>query len=127
MRELIDRDENALYESIRGRGASEMLVSLVRAVKEVRIRHSDRDREVVDDGVEPLMITASDLAQMLQISERQIWRMRDTGRLPSPIELGPKNLRWSRGEILEWIEAACPTRRNWESRKQNSSKRNRTT
>jgi predicted DNA-binding transcriptional regulator AlpA len=67
--------------------------------------------------VEPRLLKAIDLADLLQISEREIWRMRDSGRLPATIDLGPKNIRWSREEILGWIEAGCPRRQDWEAKK----------
>ena len=80
-------------------------------------RHRVGGEKPDEEGSGPLLLTANDLAEMLQISERQIWRMRDTGRLPVPIELGPKNIRWPREEILDWIDAGCPKRQVWEARK----------
>ncbi len=68
----------------------------------------------VNGDNEPLLLTARDLARMIKISEREVWRMRDCGKLPAPIEFGPKMIRWSKEEINAWIEAGCPKRQSWD-------------
>jgi predicted DNA-binding transcriptional regulator AlpA len=45
------------------------------------------------------LLSAADLAAMLKVSVRSVWRMRDDGRLPKPLELGKQMLRWDRDEI----------------------------
>src|SRR5579875_1124789 len=61
------------------------------------------------------LLTIRDLSDLLRVSVRELWRMRDNGRLPNPIEFGPKNIRWPRDEILAWVEAGCPRRSLWEA------------
>ena len=63
-----------------------------------------------------LAISARELAQMLGVSLRQIWRLNASGKLPRPLRIGG-SVRWSRQEIVEWFEAGCPDRRTWQARK----------
>jgi excisionase family DNA binding protein len=55
----------------------------------------------------PLLITARQLADKLQISTRTLWRMLSAKRLPAPIRLGGI-VRWRSDEIEEWISSGCP-------------------
>jgi excisionase family DNA binding protein len=61
----------------------------------------------------PILASAADVAQMLQLSSRTIARMNSSGKLPRPIRLG-RSVRFSRNEIQAWIDAGCPNRRTWE-------------
>src|SRR5690606_16763111 len=54
-----------------------------------------------------LLITADELANLLGLSTRTVWRMHSAGRLPAPIKLG-RAVRWRHKEIHAWIEAGCP-------------------
>ena len=40
------------------------------------------------DEADPLLITAAELGQLLQISTRTLWRLRSAGELPQPVRLG---------------------------------------
>jgi excisionase family DNA binding protein len=51
--------------------------------------------------------TADQLAEMLQVSLRQIWLMRDAGSIPAPFQVG-RLVRWSRASIDTWIAAGAP-------------------
>jgi predicted DNA-binding transcriptional regulator AlpA len=51
--------------------------------------------------------TAKDLARMLRISERTVWRMRDSGRLPKPLQFRHV-LRWPRAVVDDWLARGCP-------------------
>ena len=52
---------------------------------------------------EPLLINVVQVAAMLGISERHVWRLRDRDILPRPRKLGHRTL-WSRLEIVQWAE-----------------------
>ena len=56
---------------------------------------------------QPILITAAELAHMLQISVRTLWRLRSAGQLINPIRIGG-NTRWRLDEVREWIAAGCP-------------------
>jgi excisionase family DNA binding protein len=68
----------------------------------------------------PLCIDAAELARLLNVSERQVYRLRDAGRLPAPIKFGGC-VRWSLREIEAWIAAGAPRRREWEAIRQNTT------
>ena len=73
-------------------------------------------QEQVVGNTQAIAISASDLAQLLGVSLRQVWRLNAAGRLPSPVRLGG-SVRWNREEIVQWFEAGCPDRQTWEARK----------
>jgi len=66
---------------------------------------------------EALAVRARELAEMLNVSLRQIWRLNASGKLPRPIRLGG-SVRWDREEVQRWFEASCPDRRSWEATKE---------
>ncbi len=61
-----------------------------------------------------LLVTASELAKLLGVSVRQIWRMNSAGKIPKPIRMG-NCVRWMIKEIEAWLEAGVPDRVSWES------------
>jgi predicted DNA-binding transcriptional regulator AlpA len=63
-----------------------------------------------------LAVSARQLAEMLDVSLRQVWRLNAAGKLPRPIRLGG-SVRWNREEIQRWFETGCPDRKTWEARK----------
>ena len=59
-----------------------------------------------------LVLTVSDLAELLRTSERTLHRLNSGGRIPQPFRLGGQ-LRWNRQEVEAWVEAGMPDRRAW--------------
>jgi len=55
----------------------------------------------------PALISATELAELLQISTRTLWRLRSAGKLIRPIRLGGST-RWSLDEVQTWIAEGCP-------------------
>lgn len=55
----------------------------------------------------PLLLTAEQVAGMLNISVRSVWRLRSAGMLPEPVKVGG-NVRWNARGIREWIAQGCP-------------------
>jgi predicted DNA-binding transcriptional regulator AlpA len=53
-------------------------------------------------GEIPSSLGVSDLAKLFNVSERHIRRLQMTGRLPEPIRLGKRCLRWPRPVIEEF-------------------------
>ena len=53
------------------------------------------------------LITAVQLADLLSISERTLYRLKSTGQLPKPISLGG-SVRWRLSEVRSWIAQGCP-------------------
>lgn len=52
-------------------------------------------------------LSAGEVAARLGIRERQVYRMKNDGRLPQPVKLGGLT-RWSRRAIADWVENHCP-------------------
>jgi len=63
-----------------------------------------------------MAISARELADLLGISMRQVWRLNSAGKLPRPVRIGG-SVRWKRQEIMDWFEAGCPDRKTWDARK----------
>lgn len=55
-----------------------------------------------------LLATPSQVAELLQVSTRTLWRMRREQKLPEPIRLGAA-VRWRRDEINQWVKEGCPS------------------
>ena len=53
------------------------------------------------------LLTVRDVARLLALSERSVWRMSDAGKLPVPVRIGAA-VRWRRAEIEQWISEGCP-------------------
>lgn len=67
-----------------------------------------------------LTANAGQVAKMLGVSVRQVWRLHTTGRLPKPVRLG-NCVRWRRAEVEAFVAAGCPTREKWEQLQQTAS------
>jgi excisionase family DNA binding protein len=55
---------------------------------------------------QPLLLTVDEVAQLLGLSRRTVWRLRSTGRIPAPVRIG-RSVRWRRADVDEWISARC--------------------
>jgi excisionase family DNA binding protein len=53
------------------------------------------------------LVNARELAKLLSISERSLYRLKSTGELPAPVVLGG-SVRWRLKEIHDWINKGCP-------------------
>ena len=56
---------------------------------------------------DPLMLKVEDVATMLAISTRQVFRLADCGKMPRPLKLGGA-VRWRIGDVQTWIDKGCP-------------------
>ncbi len=59
------------------------------------------------DSLRSELITAVQFAQLLNVSERTLYRLKSTGKLPNPIVLGGL-VRWRVSEVHRWIDQGCP-------------------
>jgi excisionase family DNA binding protein len=53
------------------------------------------------------LLDVKSVAALLDCSPRHVYRLADTGRMPSPLKLGHL-ARWNRKAIMGWIDAGCP-------------------
>lgn len=68
----------------------------------------------------PLLLSAEDVAGLLNLSLSTVWRMSSAGKLPRPLSLSRGLTRWLRSDVEAFIELAAergcwPTRREFES------------
>jgi predicted DNA-binding transcriptional regulator AlpA len=63
------------------------------------------------EAQEPLLITALELARLLHVSLRTLWRLNSAGKVPTPVRLGA-SVRWRSDEVRQWIAEGCPTRKS---------------
>jgi predicted DNA-binding transcriptional regulator AlpA len=57
---------------------------------------------------EPLLISVDELAMILKMSPRSVWRNLSAGKIIEPVRIGG-SVRWRFQEIKNWIEQGCPT------------------
>lgn len=67
-----------------------------------------------DTETPPLTLNVADMARELKTSTKTIQRMHLDGRLPAPIVIGSRTLRWSRDALMRWIAAGAPPREEFE-------------
>jgi len=59
------------------------------------------------------LLSAKELAAILAVSVRTIWRLRSSGVLPKPVTIGG-SIRWEQKRIENWIACGCPDRKTFE-------------
>jgi len=57
--------------------------------------------------------SAKQVAAILGVSVRQVWRLDSAGKLPKKFRIGG-SCKWLRSEIESWVSAGCPDRQAWE-------------
>ena len=66
-----------------------------------------------DDGNERhecQLLTVREVARLLAVGVRSVWRMASAGQMPRPVKIG-RSARWRAAEVGRWIEAGCPDSR----------------
>ena len=71
------------------------------------VRTIDQAPDVGSASNPPLLIPACEVARLLGISKRTLWRLLSAGKLPAPVRLG-SNVRWRLDEVEKWISQGCP-------------------
>jgi predicted DNA-binding transcriptional regulator AlpA len=56
---------------------------------------------------QPLLLTVEEVAALLTISVRSVWRMQSAHKIPKPVRLAG-SVRWRLSEIQDWVDAGCP-------------------
>jgi excisionase family DNA binding protein len=56
---------------------------------------------------EPVLLTVKEVAEMLGLSERTVYRLADVAKMPRPVKIGAA-VRWRKKELDTWIEDGCP-------------------
>jgi len=66
------------------------------------------------DASDRLLVNANEVARLLSISSRTLWKLASAGRVPEPVRLG-RSVRWRAGELQAWVDAGCPPQERWHS------------
>lgn len=74
---------------------------------------------------EPMLLDTAAVAALLGVHTRTVERLRASGRMPRPIKLGTKAVRWDRRDIQLWIDLRCPPTVEFEARKESAERRKR--
>ena len=56
---------------------------------------------------QPLLLNVADVAALLNVSTRSVWRMCRLGQCPEPVRVGGST-RWRTCDLQEWVAAGCP-------------------
>ncbi|WP_425395433.1 helix-turn-helix transcriptional regulator [Aeoliella sp.] len=65
------------------------------------------NQELISERQTVRLIAAEELAKMLDVSTRTIWRLLSTGKLVQPLRIGG-SVRWRLDDVEEWINNGCP-------------------
>lgn len=49
-------------------------------------------------------ITCAEVAAMLGVTPRTIWRLAAAGRIPKPLRIGPKSPRWKESALTDYLD-----------------------
>lgn len=60
-----------------------------------------------------LLIDKKVMARLLNVSLRTLHQLHVTEAIPEAVRLGGSIVRWKLAEILDWMDAGCPTRSKW--------------
>ncbi len=60
------------------------------------------------------LLTVKDVAARLRISQRQVWKLLASGRIPAPVRLS-RSVRWRAEDIDDWVRMGCPSRERFEA------------
>ncbi len=50
------------------------------------------------------LLTVSDVAQLLRVSERKVRTLMSQGKLPKPIVLGERGIRWRGADLEKYLQ-----------------------
>lgn len=59
------------------------------------------------DDDDDRFLSAKEVASMLAISLRTLWRLLSARKFPKPIRIGGSP-RWRKSVLMSWIDAGCP-------------------
>jgi len=73
------------------------------------MRESKRVSEAAADVVAQLL-RAEDVAAMLSVSLRTLWRMVRDGNAPQPVRFNRKLVRWRRQDVMDYVRRLAASR-----------------
>ena len=64
------------------------------------------------------LLTAQAIAEKLSLSKRAVFRMRSAGLICAPLKCGQGAIRWRQSDIEKWIALGCPSKSEFEARRE---------
>ena len=64
-----------------------------------------------------LAVTGAEAAALLGISRAHFYKLRAADKLPPPVRIGG-SVRWLRADLTAWLEMGCPSREQFEQRRE---------
>lgn len=61
----------------------------------------DEGSPSVEPGVENELLTVEQMAKILHVCKKSVFEMAKAGRLPRPVKLTPRCVRWRRSDLSE--------------------------
>jgi excisionase family DNA binding protein len=58
-----------------------------------------------ESGVSAELLTSQQVAEMLSVSVRTLWRLVASGKFPQPVRYNRKLVRWKSTDVMRYIEA----------------------
>ena len=53
------------------------------------------------------LLTVKEVAHLLRLSVRAVWKLRSAGHMPPPVRLGGRSIRWRAADVERFIECGC--------------------
>jgi excisionase family DNA binding protein len=54
------------------------------------------------------LLTIAEVSTMLNLGKRTVCRWAAEGKMPQPVRLARRAVRWRRADLLDWIDRGCP-------------------
>lgn len=52
------------------------------------------------------LLTIKDLAELLRVSVRKLYREKAAGKLPKEVRIGKKGVRWDPDDVRDWLNVS---------------------
>jgi len=78
---------------------------------------NDEHTSAAGPPAQAMLLTCEEAAGLLSVSRAMFWRLHSQGKVPMPIRLSARVVRWNRKELVDWLNSGCPIREKWNVRK----------
>ncbi len=69
-----------------------------------------RSKPAKDDELPDLLLNVTEVAEILSLSRRSVWRYAAAGKLPRPVRLNRHTVRWRASDIQRHLDTLAPVR-----------------
>jgi len=95
----------------------ERLAKLINSPKSPEQQLRDGSRRAIHAGEDfpeddAILLNKNDVAKLLKVSDRTVFRWQTEGDMPRPIKIGGL-VRWGRDELNAWVHEGCPRASKW--------------